>query len=235
MLDLLARFKNPRSHSRDAEAAVYAAPPVAVEQDSKDLVLEDKPWDRLQTPASAPQSETEAAIARCREAVQAMPNFARGHLRLALALYANNDYTEAILVFQKAARLGKEAGLSSADCGLAYCGLGCTLMAQSRSQEETALQAFAKALHFLTTPDFAPPSLLQGLTHYAEGQYGAAIAALRETLRLGPDEGLFGTDPALAHCALGCALAAQGTANRDAAFQEFQQAFFLLRQNPNLP
>ena len=174
-------------------------------------------------------------IARWREALQTRPNFARGHIRLGIALYDNGELGEAVFELQKAARLGREAGLSSADCGLACCALGCALLAQSRSQEETALQAFGKALRFLqSTPDFAPPRLTEGLTLYHAGEYRAAIAALRETLCLGPDSGLLGTDPALAHCGLGCALAAQDVEGREEAFQEFAQAFRLLRQCPSL-
>jgi tetratricopeptide (TPR) repeat protein len=134
-----------------------------------------------------------------------------------------------LIAFRKAARLGRETGLSGADCGLAHCGLGCALLQQSRGSLEIALPEFRKAIHALnTTPDFAPPPLPQGLALYEQGRYEAAIAALRQTLCLGPEDGLIGTDPALAHCALGCALIAQERKPLESALPEFQRAFCLL-------
>ncbi len=238
---LLARFKNPRPQPQkigDVELAALPLITAPIEEDegllSAALRASEMPIANPATETvAAPDKESDAAIAQWREALQTRPNFARGHLRLGLALYESGEIAEAVAELQKAARLGRDAGLSSADCGLACCGLGCALLAQGSNHEVAALSAFGKAVGFLaSTLDFAPPSLTQGIALYEQGQYEAAIAALRETLCLGPETSLFGTDPALAHCALGSALIAQSADNRDAAFQEFRHAFGLLRQIP---
>ncbi|HZP81526.1 MAG TPA: tetratricopeptide repeat protein [Chthonomonadaceae bacterium] len=224
--NLFGRNRSPRPQTGGAETAS----PEAFPAEARELLTAARPRPVASQPVEAGESSPlDAVIAKWREALGTQPNSGRIHLRLGVALYEKGEYEEALIAFRKAARLGQEAGLSGADCGLAHCGLGCALLQQSRGYLEIALPEFRKAVHALnTTPDFAPPSLTQGLALYAQGQHEEAIAALRQTLCLGPEDGLLGTDPALAHCALGCALIAQDKDDLESAFVEFQRAFCLL-------
>ncbi|HZO88926.1 MAG TPA: hypothetical protein VFB38_11365 [Chthonomonadaceae bacterium] len=232
--NLFSRLKGARPQS-DLIAPTGEYTAAAVLPPEEPDLLASSLRERADRDAPMPAMPCDGTIAQWRETVRATPSLARSLLRQGLALYDYGQYDEAALDLGKAARIGREAGLSSAECGLAYCALGCALLAQTPDSLEAALPAFQQTLRFLSqTQDFAPESLLLGLALLQQNRCEEAMAALKETLALGPEGGLFGTDPALAHCALGCALAAQEPGNPETARQEFLESFRLLCQNGTL-
>lgn len=177
-------------------------------------------------------AELDAAIEKWRNTLAMTPNFVRAHLRLGLALCEKGEYAEALVSLQKATRLGSSGGLSSTDNAMAHCAVGCSLLGLGGPpRADSALESFRRTMHLLNTmPDFAPAGLTKGLSLFEQGLYDLAAEQLREATQLNAEDGLIGTDVALAHCALGCTLLNQSAVNRDAAIDEFHTTFRLLSQ-----
>jgi Tfp pilus assembly protein PilF len=87
--------------------------------------------------------------------------------------------------FDQAERCFRQAVECDPFCGTAHCNLGITLMQQAR-EPFGAAWCFRHASQLM--PNAVPPRVALGQLFEKAGQYGPAEQALRDALRLSPDE-----------------------------------------------